>query len=176
MGTATSIPEHGNAHLEIMKRYSNLAVFSAMLHDESKGEITPIGDLDFSIQYELNKNDEKELKEGLIACAKLMFASGAKRIIIPANPIIEIKNEDEILKQLDFNFKKLNIDITAVHPMSSVPMGDDSSKFAVGSNGKYLHLDGLWIADGSLFPTSIGVPPQISIYSMGLHVGEQIIS
>jgi hypothetical protein len=30
--------------------------------------------------------------------------------------------------------------------------------------------EALWIADGSLFPTSIGVPPQLSIYALGLHV------
>lgn len=176
MGTATSIPGHGNTHYEFMKRYPNLAVFSAMLHDESNGEICATGDLDFSIDYKLNKKDGSELRDGMIACAKLMFAAGAKKILIPSNPIIEIKNENDLLKYIDFDFEKLNLDITAVHPMSSVPMGDDAHRFAVGSNGKYLHLDGLWIADGSLFPTSIGVPPQLSIYSMGLHVGEHIIS
>ncbi|MBW2688037.1 MAG: hypothetical protein JRE19_19340, partial [Deltaproteobacteria bacterium] len=32
----------------------------------------------------------------------------------------------------------------------------------------------LWVADGSLFPSSIGVPPQLSIYAMGLHVGRSL--
>jgi choline dehydrogenase-like flavoprotein len=35
-------------------------------------------------------------------------------------------------------------------------------------------MQGLWIADGSLFPSSIGVPPQLSIYALGLHVGRAI--
>lgn len=176
MGTATTIPGHGSVHYELMKRYPNLAVFSAMLHDESNGEIYPIGDLGFTISYELNKRDASELRDGIIACTKLMFAAGAKKVLVPSNPIIEIKSENDILKYLDVRFEELNLDTTAVHPMSSIPMGDDANKFAVGSNGKYLHLDGLWVADGSLFPTSIGVPPQLSIYAMGLHVGEQIVS
>ena len=50
------------------------------------------------------------------------------------------------------------MDITAVHPMGSVPMGDDPSA-AVDSEGRHHHLRGLWVADGSLFPSSIGVPP-----------------
>ncbi len=53
-------------------------------------------------------------------------------------------------------------------------MDDDPTRAAVGSDGKHHHLDGLWIADGSLFPTSIGVPPQLSIYALGLHVGRAI--
>jgi choline dehydrogenase-like flavoprotein len=32
----------------------------------------------------------------------------------------------------------------------------------------------LFVADGSLFPTSIGGPPQLSIYALGLHVGRAI--
>jgi choline dehydrogenase-like flavoprotein len=30
----------------------------------------------------------------------------------------------------------------------------------------------LWVADGSLFPSSTGVPPQISIYALGLLTGQ----
>ncbi len=63
---------------------------------------------------------------------------------------------------------KGELDVVAVHPMSSVPMGDDPVRAAVGSDGKHHHLENLWVADGSLFPTSIGVPPQLSIYAMGL--------
>jgi choline dehydrogenase-like flavoprotein len=61
-----------------------------------------------------------------------------------------------------------------VHPMGSVPMSDDPSA-AVDSEGRHHHLRGLWIADGSLFPSSIGVPPQLSIYALGLHVGRAIV-
>ena len=32
--------------------------------------------------------------------------------------------------------------------------------------GKYHHLDNLYIMDGSLFPTSIGANPQLSIYGL----------
>jgi choline dehydrogenase-like flavoprotein len=66
------------------------------------------------------------------------------------------------------------MDVTAVHPMASVPMGDDPRVAAVNSEGKHHHLEGLWVADGSLFPTSIGGPPQLSIYALGLHVGRAI--
>jgi len=53
-------------------------------------------------------------------------------------------------------------------------MGDDPAVAAVDSEGKHHHLPGLWVADGSLFPSSIGVPPQLSIYALGLHVGRAI--
>ncbi|MBW1832223.1 MAG: hypothetical protein JRJ10_11100 [Deltaproteobacteria bacterium] len=70
--------------------------------------------------------------------------------------------------------EKGELDVVAVHPMSSVPMGDDPQRAPVGSDGKHHHLQNLWVADGSLFPSSIGVPPQLSIYAMGLHVGRSL--
>ena len=37
-------------------------------------------------------------------------------------------------------------------------------------------LRGLFVADGSLFPTSLGGPPQISIYSFALHLAPHVIA
>ena len=68
-----------------------------------------------------------------------------------------------------------SLDISSVHPMGSVPMGDDPSA-AVDSEGRHHHLRGLWVADGSLFPTSIGGPPQISIYAFALHLAPHVIA
>ena len=71
---------------------------------------------------------------------------------------------------------QVDLDVTAVHPMGSVAMGDDPRESAVDSRGRHHEVAGLWVADGSLFPTSIGGPPQLSIYAMGLHVGEAIVA
>ena len=116
----------------------------------------------------------RELVFGLAACARLLFAGGARRVYIPtAKPLILERGAD--LDQLEkIELSPGYLDITAVHPMGTVPMGDDPTVAAVDSRGKHHHLEGLWVADGSLFPSSIGVPPQVSIYALGLHVGEAI--
>lgn len=45
-------------------------------------------------------------------------------------------------------------------------MGEDPARAVTNSNGRFLHLDQLSVMDGSLFPTSIGANPQLSIYGM----------
>ena len=45
-------------------------------------------------------------------------------------------------------------------------MGEDPAKAVVTSNGRFMHLDRLSVMDGSVFPTSIGANPQLSIYGM----------
>ena len=36
-------------------------------------------------------------------------------------------------------------------------------------------VQGLFVADGSLFPTSIGGPPQISVYAFALRVAGHVV-
>ena len=68
------------------------------------------------------------------------------------------------------------LELTAVHPMGTVPMGDDPRLAAVDSAGRHHHMEGLWVSDASLFPGSIGVPPQLSVYALGLHVGRALVA
>jgi len=83
LGTATMMPGHGALHREVMNRYAHLAVLTAMLHDETAGRVTPDGDFGVRVDYTPNAADQRELGQGLQACARLLFAAGAKRVWIP---------------------------------------------------------------------------------------------
>lgn len=174
VGTATMLPGLGVEHAELMSRYANFAVFTAMLHDRSRGTVTSSGATGVDIDYWPDAADRDELRFGLLACAKLLFAAGARRVILPTFPlrIVERASDLEALERLPI--EPGSIDLTAVHPMGSVAMGDDPASAVVDSRGKHHHLDGLWVADASLFPSSIGVPPQLSVYALGMHVGRAI--
>ena len=45
-------------------------------------------------------------------------------------------------------------------------MGQDDSHCTVNSDGSYKYLNGLYVIDGSVFPTSLGVNPQLTIYGI----------
>ncbi len=154
VGTASFVPGWGAPHRDRMLQYRHLAAFTAMIHDQTPGIVRPRGDLGLAIDYTPDAADLAELDRGVEACAALLRAAGATEILLPSRPY----------------------ELTAVHPTASVPMGDDPARAAVGSDGKHHHLDGLWIADGSLFPTSTGGPPQLTIYALGLHVGRKLVA
>lgn len=174
VGAATMVPGQGQEHRELMKRYAHLAVFTAMIHDRTQGRVRPRGELGLSIDYWPSEEDRRELSLGLWGCAKLLFAAGARRVFIPTFPgrVLERGDSPEWLRELPI--ERGRIDLVAVHPMSSVPMGDDPQQAAVDSQGRHHHLEGLFVADASLFPTSIGGPPQLSVYAIGLQVGRVI--
>ncbi|QDG50503.1 hypothetical protein FIV42_07085 [Persicimonas caeni] len=174
IGTATILPGWGEDHRELMQLYDHLAVFTGMVHDQTPGKVLPKGELGVEIEWWPNEKDRRELTFGLARSAELLFAAGAKRVFVPTRPVRVLEPGDSVEPLEKLELEPGLIDITAVHPMSSVPMGDDPQEAPVDSRGKHHHVDGLWVADGSLFPSSIGVPPQMSIYAMGLHVGRAI--
>ncbi|AWV88921.1 GMC family oxidoreductase N-terminal domain-containing protein [Bradymonas sediminis] len=176
VATAKMLPGWGEAHRELMASYDHFAVFSAMIHDLSAGKVRPSGKLGVDIKWWPDEADQRELLFGLARTVELLFASGAAEVIVPMRPPRILKPGDSLDWIEALEMEPGLIDMTAVHPMGSVPMDDDPARAAVDSRGKFHAATGLWVADGSLFPTSIGVPPQVSIYAMGLHVGRAIVA
>ncbi len=174
IGTATLIPGHGAAHRALMERYAHLGVFTAMIHDLTAGKVRPDGDLGVSIDYWPGEADRRELAHGLWACAELLLAAGAREVFVPTSPPWRFRRGDDLEAVKGFELKRGALDVVAVHPMGSVPMGDDPERSAVDGEGRHHVVRNLFVADGSLFPTSIGGPPQLSIYALGLHVGRAI--
>ncbi len=68
------------------------------------------------------------------------------------------------IAQLDIAPQKATVG--SAHVMGGAAMGDDPTTSVCDSNGKFHHLDDLYVMDGSLFPTSIGANPQLSIYGL----------
>ena len=59
--------------------------------------------------------------------------------------------------------------------MSGMTTGEAQTRCLVASNGKYHHLDNLYVFDGSVFPTSIGANPQLSIYGMACKQANKLL-
>jgi choline dehydrogenase-like flavoprotein len=133
------------------------------------------GDHGVTIDYVLGRGDAAQLAEGMRALARIFLAGGAERVILPLARPVELARGDDVAAALaQLEVRPHGIDLTAVHPMSTVWMGDDPERSCVDSRGRYHHLDNLYVADTSLYPTAIGVPPQLTAFALGTHVGRQL--
>ncbi len=176
IGAAASMPGFGASHMASMRGYPNLACLTAMVHDETSGEVLA-GEYGRPVlRYTMSTADQVQLARGLAACARLLLAAGAVEVHIPAIPGRRVKSVAE-LEALDLSFvRPHSVPLTAVHPMGTMRMGEDPRVSVVSSRGEHHQLKGLFVADGSLFPTSLGGPPQISIYAFALHVAPNVVA
>jgi len=176
IGAAASTPGFGAAHMSAMRAYPTLAVLTAMVHDETSGEVLVGDDGRPVLRYAMSDADRGQLALGLAACARLLLAAGATEVSIPAIPSRRVASLAE-LDALDLSFVRPHaVPLTAVHPMGTMRMGDDPRASVVSSTGEHHQLRGLFVSDGSLFPTSLGGPPQISIYAFALHLAPHVVA
>ncbi|MFP6685553.1 MAG: GMC oxidoreductase, partial [Polyangiaceae bacterium] len=62
------------------------------------------------------------------------------------------------------------IECLAFHPLGSARAANDPRRGVVNQDGASYELPGLYIADGSILPTSIGVNSQVPIMTLATRV------
>jgi choline dehydrogenase-like flavoprotein len=64
--------------------------------------------------------------------------------------------------------------VASAHVMGGCMMAGDPHAGVTGQDGRYHGLANLSVHDGSLFPTSIGANPQLSIYGITARLASQL--
>ena len=175
MIVATSLPGFGRGHRELMERYRHIAALLVLLHDRTTGRVSINHKGTPNISYRLRRSDKQVLVEGITNAARLLFAAGATEIIMPYTERLPIKTEAdlEIIRQR--GIVSHDIILASSHPQGTLQMGEDRHKSVVKLSGESHAVKGLFVADASLFPTSIGIPPTLTIAAFARHVAGQII-
>jgi choline dehydrogenase-like flavoprotein len=66
------------------------------------------------------------------------------------------------------------IECMAFHPLGSARASNDRRRGIVDASGECFDLPGLFVADGSILPTSIGVNSQVPIMAIATQIGWRI--
>lgn len=174
IGTASLMPGFGPSFMKQMRSYSHLAAVAVMVHDETEGQVSVSGGRT-RIAYAPSPADREQLALGARGAAKILLAAGATSVVVPATPEIRIRTERDTELLTAERFKPHDAKLTAVHPMGTLRLGSDPRSSVVDERGEHHHVKGLYVADGSLFPTSLGGPPQLSIYAAAHKVARAIV-
>lgn len=61
------------------------------------------------------------------------------------------------------------------HPLGGCRMGKNANEGVADEYGRVFGYDGLYVADASLIPTSLGVNPSLTISALGLRIADRLI-
>lgn len=64
---------------------------------------------------------------------------------------------------------------TGFHPMGTCRMGSDPAASVVGPYGEAHDVRGLFVADASVFPSCVGVNPQVTIMAFATRTARHIL-
>jgi choline dehydrogenase-like flavoprotein len=151
-----------------------LAGMLLMVSDKGEGSVGAWGDGRAKLSYTFALGDVDRIKKGLVAVAEVLQAGGAGRLHVPVHGVSPSDTPEELGEKLrDRDIRDFTL--YAAHPMGTSRMGRDIEDGVVDARGQAHGLDGLWIADAGLFPTSLGVNPQLSTMVMGHWVARRML-
>ncbi len=169
---ASTMSGFGTQHTAMMKQFAHTHALLALLRDgfnaESPGGTVQLRD-DGSpvLDYPISDFIWDGVKRALLTMAEIQFAAGAKTVY-PVHEMAEgYSNWGQARKAIEtLSYKPLLTRVVSAHVMGGCTMSDDTRLGVVSSHGRYHGIANLSVHDGSLFPTSIGANPQLSIYGV----------
>jgi choline dehydrogenase-like flavoprotein len=165
---ATSLPYVGDRHRELMEKVGNLSQFGLMVSDSSRGFVREVRGTVF-VHYDLNRDDTLKFKRGIELLCDIYWAAGAERVYPPIAGVPELgPGEMNALRHRDL--KAAQLSLMAFHPLGTCRMGADPAASPVDGSGKLRGYEGIYVADGSIVPSSLGVNPQITIMALATRI------
>ena len=169
---AITLPNHGTGHARWMREFPHLQVLIALLRDgfhpdSPGGAVVLRNDGTPVLDYPLTPYVWAGARHAFATMAEIQFAAGASRVMPIHGEGAGYTRWSEAQAAIDgFALAPLATPVVSAHVMGGCPIGPDPKRGAVDITGRYHHLANLYVLDGSLFPTSIGANPQLSIYGI----------
>ncbi|MBS2016405.1 MAG: GMC family oxidoreductase [Deltaproteobacteria bacterium] len=165
---AGTMPGIGPEHVERARGIPHLAVFGGMIHDDAGGEVHQIFGRPF-MTYRMSRRNRAVIPDLMRKMANIFFAAGAREVVLPVlgQPAVT----PDTLRTLDLErVPGKMIECASQHPLGTCRMGTSPHHAVVDPNGQTYELRDLYVADGSILPTSLGVNPQLSIMAMATRI------
>lgn len=169
---ASTLPGFGERQAALLRQFPHTHTLLALLRDgfhaESPGgRVTLREDGSPVLDYPLTGFVMDGARRALLRMAEIQFAAGA-RTVLPvhehAEPYASWTQARAAIESLAM--KPLLTRVVSAHVMGGCGMAADERLGVVRPDGRHWQVGNLSVLDGSIFPTSIGANPQLSIYGL----------
>ena len=160
---AMSFPFSRERLRDLMLRYKHLAQFGVMICDRSRGSVRERAGR-VEVRYDLCDEDVAALARGIELMSELYRAAGAREIYLPVP-------DDRTPGPL----KAKDLTLMAFHPLGTACAHADPRRGVVDGDLRVHGVEGLYVADGSVVPSSLGVNPQITIMALATRLAYELL-
>ncbi|XP_048230853.1 long-chain-alcohol oxidase FAO4A [Ricinus communis] len=162
-----------------MCRYSRTAHIFALGRDKGSGTVNSPS----SITYQMKAADEKNLQNGIEKILRILAAAGAEEIgthhCIGRRLNVKTASYHEFEKFVKEErarpMRDLSNQICSAHQMGSCRMGVNPKHSVVNQTGETWEIEGLYLADASVFPTALGVNPMVTVQAIAYCTAQSVL-
>jgi choline dehydrogenase-like flavoprotein len=165
---------HGAQAWELMQRYNQMVVSGVLVEDSNSGTVSrslfgmPV------VRYDITALDHRRFLKGVKLLAEMHFALGAEYVILPFFNQHLARSVDELSRIDELQTDPSTLELFTPHLMGTARMGSRPQDSVVNLSGELWDLPGCYVADASLFPTAIGVNPQITIMALATRIAQRM--
>lgn len=171
---------HENAQrmAELPHTHVMLALLRDGFHPESQGGSVELrGDGSPVLDYPVTDYLRDGLRRAYRSMAHVQFAAGATHVTPVHSDASAASSLEQALTMIDkLRLEPFRTRLGSAHVMGGCALGEDPRHAVCDSLGRHHQLENLSIHDGSLFPTSIGANPQLSVYAISARLSEALVS
>jgi choline dehydrogenase-like flavoprotein len=166
------LPGVGRAHQRSMLEFGHVGSIGVHLSDRSSGRIDLTGDGSLRARYKLTQPDADRLVFGIARAAEIHFAAGATEVY-PNIARVGTLTSETLPNFEATRFKPSELRLEAFHPMGTARIARESEGVCA-PDGSVHGTKGLYVADASLFPTSVGVNPMMTVIAFASRIASEL--
>ncbi len=161
---ALSLPLTGARHAAAMANYRHLAQFGVMVSDRSRGSVRLPRRGPPLIRYDIVEEDVAKFRVGLARLDELFRAAGAREVYLPLPAGVSPERA-----------RARDLKLLAFHPLGTARADADPARGVLDPDLRVHGVEGLYVADGSVMPSSLGVNPQITIMALATRLAHHLL-
>ncbi len=163
----------GREHQRAMLDFGHIGSIGVHLSDRSSGHINVASDGSTKASYKLTEADARLLAYGIARAAEIHFAAGATEVY-PNIGRVGVLQPGRLAEFEATAFKASELRLEAFHPMGTARIAADPGEGVCASDGSVNGTTALYVADTSLFPTSVGVNPMMTAIAFSKQISRGI--
>lgn len=169
---STTMAGFGIGHARMMQQFPHLQGMLALLRDgfavdSPGGTVALDGDGRPVLDYPLNDAIWDGARRALLTMAEIQFVAGASGVQVAHESAPGYASWQAAREGIGaLPYKTMLARVASAHVMGGCMMAGPGHAGVTDADGRYRGLANLSVHDGSLFPTSIGANPQLSIYGI----------
>jgi choline dehydrogenase-like flavoprotein len=165
---ASRVPGTGAAFAQRLNELDHYAVWGAALRADARGKVRPGPTNRPLVTYSLTPDDVRKARRAVRVLGDTMLAAGAVEVYpgVPGFDAAVTERERMAAFERDGSLVASDYTMSMTHLFGTARMGSKPASSVVRADFRHHATEALYVADSSVFPSNLGVNPQIAIMAL----------
>ena len=171
-----AMPFSGKRLAHIVKNYRHLSSLGFMITDTAEGRFRWRPVIGPVYTYSLSRADVERIRRAIVFLSGLYLEGGARTVYVMASIPNNILTSPEDLARFEKTpLRADDLEVMAFHPLGTARMAVSAAQGVCDPWHQVFGTPGLYLCDGSVVPTPLGVNPQETIMALATRLAGYLL-